>query len=74
MEYNIKKLRENAGMTQEQLATRSGVSRVTIAMLESKSDHVTTTRTLVKIAGALGTTVDALFFASPVQPTEQPLG
>ena len=71
MEYNIKKLRENAGMTQEQLATKSGVSRVTIAMLECKSNHVTTTRTLVKIAGALGTTVDALFFTTDVQSAEQ---
>ena len=67
MGYKIKKLREEARLTQEQLAEKAGVSRVTIALLESKDDHVSTTRTLVKIAGALGTTVDALFFADSVQ-------
>ena len=67
MGYKIKKLREEARLTQEQLAEKAGVSRVTIALLESKEDHVSTTRTLVKIAGALGTTVDALFFTDNVQ-------
>ncbi|MBQ8528488.1 MAG: helix-turn-helix domain-containing protein [Clostridia bacterium] len=67
MGYKIKKLREEARLTQEQLAEKAGVSRVTIALLESKEDHVSTTRTLVKIAGALGTTVDALFFTDSVQ-------
>ena len=71
MGYNIKRLREAAGMTQEKLAIKSGVSRVTIAMLENKENHVTTTKTLFNIASALGVTVDALFFADGVQPTEQ---
>ena len=71
MGYNIKGIREKAGLTQEQLAKKSGVSRVTIAMLETKDDFNTTTKTLLKIANALGTTVDALFFANNVQSTEQ---
>ena len=71
MEYKIKELREKAGLTQEQLAEKSGVSRTTIAILETKNDHTTTTKTLLKIANALGTTVDAIFFANSVQPTEQ---
>lgn len=71
MGYRIKELREEARLTQEQLSEKSGVSRVTIALIESKSDYATTTRTLVKIANALGTTVDALFFTPSVQPTEQ---
>ena len=71
MGYNIKVIREKAGLTQEQLAKKSGVSRVTIAMLETKDDFNTTTKTLLKIANALGTTVDALFFANNVQSTEQ---
>ena len=74
MGYNIKEFREKSGMTQAQLAEKSGVSRVTIAMLETKDDFNTTTKTLLKIADALGTTVDALFFASVVQSTEQKEG
>ncbi len=71
MGYKIKELREKAGLTQAQLAQKSGVSRVTIAMMEVKKDYVTTTKTLVKIAEALDTTVDALFFINSVQSAEQ---
>lgn len=70
MGYRIKELREEMRLTQEQLAVKSGVSRVTIAMIEAKKDYATTTRTLVKIAKALNTTVDALFFTNAVQSTE----
>ena len=69
MLYRVKELREKNGLTQTQLAKKSGVSRVTIAMLESKTGHTTTTRTLIKIAEALGTTVDEIFFTNPVQST-----
>ena len=71
MGYRIKELREEARLTQEQLSEKSGVSRVTIALIESKSDYATTTRTLVKIANALDTTVDALFFTHSVKSAEQ---
>lgn len=74
MGYNIKEIREKNGITQAQLAEKSGVSRVTIAMLETRDNFNTTTKTLLKIADALGTTVDALFFASVVQSTEQSKG
>lgn len=71
MGYNVKKLREEAGFTQAQLASKSGVSRVTIAMLESKSDYTTTTKTLQKLASALNTPVEKLFLAPAVQSAEQ---
>lgn len=71
MGYRVKELREEAGMTQAQLAEKSGVSRVTIAMIETQKDYVTTTKTLVKIAKALETSVDVIFFANPVQSAEQ---
>lgn len=71
MGYKIKELREEMRLTQQQLAEKSGVSRVTIAMLETKKDYATTTKTLVKIANALNTTVDAIFFTNVVQSTEQ---
>lgn len=67
MGYRIKEIREKAHMTQQELADKSGVSRTTIAMLESsESEKNTTTQTLSKIASALGITVDALFFTDGV--------
>lgn len=61
MGYKIRELREREGLTQEQLSRRSGVSRATIWGLESGSDKVTTTKTLNKLAIALGVEVDELF-------------
>lgn len=66
MGYKIKEIREALSMTQEELSSRSGVSRGTIVALESGSDRTTTTKTLLKIASALNTTIDQLFFAESV--------
>lgn len=70
MGYKIKDRREAAGMTQQELADKSGVSRTTIATLESNGGN-TTTKTLAKIATALGITVDALFFDESVKSAVQ---
>lgn len=59
--YRIKEAREAAGMTQTALAQKSGVSRATIWALETGDKHVTTTKTLCKIAKALGVTLEDLF-------------
>jgi transcriptional regulator with XRE-family HTH domain len=67
MGYRIKEVRESIGMSQTKLAERSGVSRGIIWALESDPKAVTTTKTLQKIAVALGTTVDKIFFPNPVQ-------
>ena len=61
MGYRIKDLREEKGMTQEDLSEKSGVSRGTISALENGDERTTTTKTLLKIAKALDTTVDQLF-------------
>lgn len=61
MGYKIKEVREAQNMTQEELATASGVSRGTISALENGSEKNTTSKTLLKIANALGTTVDNIF-------------
>lgn len=71
MGYRIKEFREKIGMSQTTLAKRAGVSRGIIWMLESDTNNVTTTKTLKKIADALGTTVSNIFFEENVQPTEQ---
>ena len=66
MGYKIKELREAMKMTQEELAEKSGVSRGTISDLENGIDRTTTSKTLVKLAQALDTTVDRIFFTKGV--------
>lgn len=62
MGYRIKAVREAKNMTQVELAKKSGVSRGTIIALERGTEYVTTTKTLISIASALGCTVDELFY------------
>ncbi len=66
MGYKIKEVREARKMTQEELAEKSGVSRGTISALENGFVRTTTTKTLFKLAKALGTSVDQIFFAESV--------
>lgn len=66
MGYKIKELREQKKMTQAELSEKSGVSRGTISALENGTSRATTTKTLAKIASALETTVDILFFTESV--------
>lgn len=66
MGYKIKERREYLRMTQEELEQKSGVSRGTISALENDDEYVTTTKTLAKLALALDTTIDQLFFARSV--------
>ena len=58
MKNRLKELRECRGMSQEELAEKSGVSRTTI------SEEVTTNITLERIAKALGEKVSNIFFIS----------
>ena len=64
--YRIKERRKQINMSQEELAEQSGVSRTIISGLESGSITVTTTGTLVKIAGALKCDVGDIFFTREV--------
>lgn len=66
MGFRIKELREAANITQEELAAKSNVSRGTISALENGTERTTTTKTLLRIANALGTTVDRLFYPASV--------
>lgn len=66
MGYKIKEAREKMRMTQAELAKKSGVSRTTISGLENGTARSTSTKTLLKIAHALNTTIDHIFFAGGV--------
>ena len=66
MGYKIKEFREKIGMTQEELAEKSGVCRTTIWSMENGKEKNATTTTLLKLAHALGTTVDNIFFTDSV--------
>lgn len=66
MGYKVKEFREKKKLTQEELSEKSGVSRTIISAMESGKDVTTTTKTLLKIAKALDTTVDAIFFTTSV--------
>ena len=63
MRYRIKELREKRRMTQEELATKSGVSRTIISKLEQDKPLNMLTDTLSKIAKALDVKVSSLFLA-----------
>lgn len=66
MGYKIKEKRKEKNMTQEELAAKSGVSRATISGLENGTVRATSSKTLVKLARALDTTVDQIFFQDNV--------
>lgn len=61
MYYKIRDQRQARGMSQSELAERSQVSRTIISGLESGNIKVTTTETLLKIAGALNCKVQDIF-------------
>ena len=62
MGYKIKEARQEKRMSQEELALKSGVSRATISALENGSERYVMMGTLVKLANALDTTIDKIFF------------
>lgn len=66
MGYRIKELRDQARLTQEELAKKSGVSRAIISSLESGRETSTTMKTLSKLARALNTSLDQLFYPKDV--------
>ena len=66
MAYKVRSIREEKGLTQEELAQKSGVSRGTIIALESGTARETTTKTLAKLAHALGVSVESIFFEKSV--------
>ena len=62
MKNKLREIREEKGISQEELSERSGVSRTTISELETEKKEVTTNITLEKIATALGEKISNIFF------------
>lgn len=71
MGNKLRDKRKSKGLTQEELAKRSGISRGTICALENGAETNTTTNTLLKIVLALDSTVADIFFDETVQQVEQ---
>lgn len=63
MKMRIRKLRDEAGLTQQQLADRIGLSRSHLSQIETEATPVNTRR-LNDLARALGVTVAELFEGS----------
>lgn len=62
--YNLKYIRRHKFMTQEELSAKSGVSRPTIIKLESGNPASVSSKTLLKLADALGVDVRDLFICA----------
>jgi transcriptional regulator with XRE-family HTH domain len=60
----LRAVREAAGLTQEQLATRSGVTQETISRLE-RGSHTPQARTLQRLADALGIPPNQILTVEP---------
>ncbi len=61
MRIDLKSARKHRMMSQERLSRTAGVSRTTISHIETNPDAVTTTRTLRKLARAMGMQVSDFF-------------
>lgn len=62
MGKRMKEYRLSRQMSQEELSTASGVSRATISAIENDPAYTPTTKTLERLAAALGSTVNQIFF------------
>lgn len=61
MENKIKECRIEQGLTQAELAKKSGVARTIIVQLENGTRDVVTSKTMISIARGLNSTVDEIF-------------
>ena len=71
MKNRLKEVREEAGLSQEELAKKSTVSRTIISELENEKTEVIKNVTLEKLASALNRKITDIFFIEEVQHVEQ---
>ena len=71
MNNRLKEAREEEGISQEELAKKSTVSRTIISELENQKTEVITNITLEELANALNKRVTDIFFVEQVQHNEQ---
>lgn len=67
MSNNLRVARKAAGLEQEELASRSGISQGTISRIE-RGSPAPSVETALALARALGLTVEDLFAASEAAP------
>lgn len=67
MRNRLRTRREERGWSAVELASRSGVSRITIGWIE-RDQQVPSGTVQLKLAEALGTTVQDLFWSEPAEP------
>ena len=58
---NLSEVRKDKGLTQEELAEKSGISRVTIANIEHGAVTNLKISTMLSLANALDSTVEEIF-------------
>lgn len=58
---NLSEVRKDKGLTQEELAEKSGISRVTIANIERGTVTNLKISTMLSLANALDSTVEEIF-------------
>ena len=71
MNNRLREVREEEGISQEELAKKSTVSRTIISELENQKTEVITNITLEKLANALNRKVIDIFFIEQAQHDEQ---
>ena len=62
MKNRLKEMRELVGVSQEELAKKSGISRTTISEMETNKKMVVTNITLERLANALNLKITDIFF------------
>jgi transcriptional regulator with XRE-family HTH domain len=66
---NVRRLRERAGLSQEELSYRAGIHRTQISLIEG-GHRVGRLDTVIKLAGALGVGVEELADGMSWEPAE----
>ena len=67
----LKILRVTNNLSQEELSKRSGVNRQTISLIENNKLDNIESKTMLKLAVALGCDIGDIFFAESVVLTQQ---